>query len=176
MFNVTPIVSERSLDCGPTCLKMLLEYYNINVDLEQLISECNVKINGCTVGDLRRVANLHGLDVTIWDDRSDDPEIASAKIDMVINQDRPAIVWWKHTHFCIFCGKNNKNEVVIINPDSGKFPISQGTFKSFYSGVSITHGTPETIEDSGDADTITISIEDYNYLRDIVEANEEVFT
>ena len=48
MFDVTPVTSRREVDCGPTCLKMLLAYYGIDVPLEQLIVECGENVWGCT--------------------------------------------------------------------------------------------------------------------------------
>ena len=131
MFDVNVVTSEKEFDCGPTCLKMLLDYYGITVELDELIRECNVKYTGCSAGDLMRAGKTHGLDMKAF--KMDAEE--------VIRQDRPSIVWWKYSHFCVCCGMDDE-KVVIINPDRGRYHMSQGTFKSFYSGVALFNGEP----------------------------------
>lgn len=142
MFDVKPVTSERQTDCGPTCLKMLLEFYGINVELQQLIQECGVDIIGCSANDLTRVAREHGLtEITIY----------SMDAEELVKQDRPAIIWWCWNHFVVFCGKNDKGEIVICNPDRGRFPIDFGTFKTRMTGIkpgqgiSIWNGEPHEI-------------------------------
>ena len=92
MFDVKPIVSPKSNDCGATCLQMLLAYYGIEVSLETLTKECNTGFNGCTAGDIMRAGRKHGLN-----------DIKSFSMDAaeVVRQDRPSIVWWKYRHFCV---------------------------------------------------------------------------
>ena len=167
MFDVTPKTSPKTLDCGPTCLQMLLEYYGTSVDLNTLIEECNVGLRGCTVGDLRRVGNAHGLDVMLWDDREN-----QAGVEALINQDRPAIVWWKFSHFCVYCGKDSNGDAVICNPDRGRYSISVGSFKSFYSGVALTNGTPEYLPEE---ETVTLPKDEYDDMMDVINKGEEVF-
>lgn len=133
MYDVKPITTEHPRACGPACLKMLLDYYGQNVELEQLIQECNVGIAGCGAKDLKRVGNAHGLDITYW--KMDAEGILAA--------DRPAILWWRFQHFVVFCGLNDKGEPVICNPASGRFPVSLDTFARAFSGIVLCNGTPE---------------------------------
>lgn len=133
MYDVKPVTSAHTTACGPTCLKMLLDFYGHDAALEDLITECGVGIAGCTANDLKRVGNAHGLDITQW------------KMDMegVLMADRPMILWWRYQHFVVFCGLNDKGEPVICNPSSGRFPISLDTFKRAFSGIALCNGTPE---------------------------------
>jgi ABC-type bacteriocin/lantibiotic exporter with double-glycine peptidase domain len=135
MFDITPITSPIPVDCGPTCLKMLLAYYGTEVDLDTLIKECNTRIAGCSAKDLNRVGRAHGLDMKAFEMDAEE----------LIRQDRPAIVWWKYDHWCVFCGKDDSGKVVIVNPDRGRYGMSAGIFKSFYSGVSLWNGEPEDL-------------------------------
>lgn len=167
MFDVMPKTSPRTLDCGPTCLQMLLEYYGITVDLDTLIAECDVGLGGVNVGALRDVGSAHGLDIMIWDDRS-----ASYLVDNLIKQDRPAIVWWKHNHFCVYCGKDSKGDVVICNPDRGRYSISVGSFKSLYSGVNLTNGKPALLQEE---ETVTMTAGEYEDIMEVIRKSEEVF-
>ena len=126
MFDVIPVTTSHHTACGPACLKMLLAWYGIEVDLEQLIEECDVKINGCSMKDLIRVGRAHGLDdLAVWQE-------APAE---VLQQDRPAIVWWRYTHYVVYAGLNEQNEPVICNPSQGRYAIDAGTFKNMLSGL-----------------------------------------
>lgn len=134
-YDITPVTSAKEVDCGPTCLKMLLSYYGEDADLEQLSKECNLKITGCSAADLIRAGKLHGLDIKAY----------KTDVDGVIRADRPAIIWWKYCHWCVCCGTDENGKVVICNPDSGRFRMSESLFKSFYSGVALFNGEPEDV-------------------------------
>lgn len=135
MYDVIPVVTERAVDCGPVCLKMLLAYYDTEVDLETLITECNTRIVGCTGKDIIRVGRLHGLDMKAF--QMDAEEL--------VNQDRPAIVWWMFKHFVVFCGKDENGQVVLCDPARGRYRMSAGLFKQYYSKVSFWNGEPEPL-------------------------------
>ena len=138
MYDVIPETSLNALDCGPTCLKMLLAYYGQEVDLDTLIKECNVRLVGCSAGDIIRVGKLHGLDAMV---------AYYMDADEVIRQDRPSIVHWKYLHWCICCGQDDNGNVVICNPDRGRYRMSKALFTSFYSGVAIFNGEPSDLPD-----------------------------
>ena len=150
MFDIKPITSLKPTDCGATCLQMLLAYYDIDVDLDTLIKDCNTGINGCTAGDIMRAGRKYGLDMKAWKDiKGEDqaPEEASTISVDLFKQDRPSIIWWKYRHFCVLCGLDESGQVVICNPDRGRYRMSKGIFNSFYSGISLTNGIPEEAED-----------------------------
>ena len=136
MFDVTPITSIKPTDCGATCMAMLLGYYGQEADLKELVKECNTRITGCSAKDLLRVGRDHGLDMIAF--RKDAEEL--------IRQDRPAIVWWRYNHFVVFCGTDEDGKVVICNPDRGRYRMSQGTFKSFYTDISLWNGEPHDLD------------------------------
>lgn len=135
MFDVIPVTSPKPTDCGATCLKMLLTYYSTEVELNDLIRECNTGIAGCTGKDLTRVGKAHGMDMKAY--KMDAEE--------VIRQDRPMIVWWKYNHYVVFCGQDDNGKVVICNPDRGRYRMSAGTFKSFYTEICFSNGEPHDL-------------------------------
>lgn len=132
MFDVKPVTSPYATDCGATCLKMILDYYGETVELDQLVKECNTRIAGCSAKDILRVGRDHGLDMVAF--QMDAEEVA--------RQDRPSIIWWKYSHFCVCCGKDEDDKVVICNPDRGRYRMNFSLFKSFYTGVAIFNGNP----------------------------------
>lgn len=135
MFDVIPVTSPKPTDCGATCMKMLLEYYGVHTELDTLIAECNTRVIGCSMKELMRVGRAHGLDMRSF--KMDAEEVASV--------DRPSIIWWKYNHFCICCGKDDNGNVVICNPDRGRYRMSMGLFKSYYSGIAAFNGEPPEI-------------------------------
>ena len=133
MYDVRPYTSDTSTDCGATCMKMLLGYYGVEADLNALIRECNTRLIGCSAGDLKRVGNAHGLDMMAYQMDADE----------VARQDRPSIIWWKYSHWCMCCGLDDAGGVVICNPDRGRFSLDSGTFAAMYTGVALFNGAPE---------------------------------
>lgn len=137
MFDVKPITSPKPVDCGATCLQMLLLYYGIDSDLTTLTKECNTRIIGCTAKDIKEAGSKYGLDIHVY-------EMEASEL---IEQDRPAIVWWKKNHFCIFSGVDENGNIMICNPDRGRYRMSYQTFKSFYCDVAIFNGVPNYLEE-----------------------------
>lgn len=131
MFDIEPVTTNHHTACGPACLKMLLAFYGIEVDLDTLISECGVRVNGCTANDLLRVGRAHGLeDFGAWSENPED----------VLKQDRPAILWWTYGHFVVYAGLNDDGEPVLCNPSRGRYAIDRGTF-----AVKCAGQTPGTV-------------------------------
>ena len=139
MYDVKLVTTSNPVACGATSLKMLLEYYGISVPLDQLIVECNVRLIGCTGKDIMQTARAHGMtDISAW--KMDAAEL--------IRQDRPAIIFWNHSHFVVFSGRDDKGNVWICNPARGRFPLDEGTFCSLYSGIAFFNGEPDTLPES----------------------------
>lgn len=135
MFDVLPVTSPKPMDCGATCLKMLLAYYGEDVELEELAKKCNTRIIGCTAADINRVGREYGLDMKAFRETAED----------LMKQDRPAIIWWKYAHFVVFCGLDEDGKVVICNPDIGRYRMSKETFSCFFTEIALCNGTPEDL-------------------------------
>lgn len=139
MYDIMPVTSDKPLDCGATCLKMILAYYGYDVDLNTLIQECNTRLIGCSALDIKTAGNVHGLDMHGY--QMDAQEL--------LKQDRPAIINWKHGHWCVYCGNDANGKVVICNPDRGRYRMDKSIFTTMYSGVALFNGKPEALpEDS----------------------------
>ena len=136
MYDITPITSDKATDCGATCLKMLLDYYGIDVSLDQLIKECNTRLIGCTAADVLRAGRLRGVEMHAY----------KTDLDGILKVDRPAIIWWKRKHFCVLCGVDEGGNIVIINPDRGRYRMSKSLFNCWYSGIALFIGEPVDID------------------------------
>ena len=136
MYDVKPITSDKPTDCGATCLKMILDYYGTEVPLDQLVKECNTRLIGCTLKDVMEAGKLHGME----------PHAYKTDVDGILHVDRPAIIFWKKKHYCVFCGIDDDGNIVICNPDRGRYRMSKSLFKAWYSGIALFNGAPEDIE------------------------------
>ena len=94
------------------------------------------RLIGCTAKDLMSAGRLHGMD----------PHAYRTDVDGILNVDRPAIIFWKQKHFCVFCGVDEKGNIVICNPDRGRYRMSKSLFGAWYSGIAIFSGEPEDVE------------------------------
>lgn len=152
MYDVKPITTDQPTACGPACLKMLLEYYGVSVPLDTLIQECAVGVAGCSMATLSRVGKAHGL-----------PNLSSWQMEPenMLRQDRPAILWWKYTHFVVFCGLDAQGEPVICNPSMGRYPISREAFARFFCGIALCNGHPYDAMDTADYFGEHIPVPDY---------------
>lgn len=162
MFDIKVITSPVVLDCGPTCLKMLLSYYGIEAELAELNKQCHIKINGCTAKDLKLTGDSYGLDMRAY----------NMSMEELIEQDRPAIIWWKYNHFCIFCGLNDEGKIMIINPDRGRYSVPKQAFKIFYSGIALFNGEPEAIIKEPTAEEKLNALMEYMNLQGKIEGND----
>lgn len=137
MFDVKPTTSKKSTDCGAACMVSFLDYYGEIVTLDQMIKECNTSVSGCTGKDLLKAGRNHGLDMKAYKTDAED----------VITLDRPAICYWKYSHWIICCGKDESGKVVICNPSRGRYGVAESLFKAFFSGIIIVNGELSDKED-----------------------------
>lgn len=138
MYDVIPVTSKKQVDCGATCMKMLLAWYGQDVPLDELIKACRTRIVGCSAADLLRVGKSYGLDMKAYEMSADE----------LIRQDRPAVIWWKYGHWCVFCGQDDQGRAVICNPDRGRYGIDTGSFSALYSGVALFNGNPGPVPET----------------------------
>lgn len=136
MFEIDFCSQRRETCCGPASLKMLLGYYGVDVAFDTLVEECHVSVDGCTAVDLLRVGRAHGLaSLSAWQTDAED----------VLKQDRPAILYWRGTHFLVYGGLNEQDEPVLYNPARGVYAIDRGTFAVLFSGIMLSNGMPEDV-------------------------------
>lgn len=50
-----------SMDCGPTCLKMILKYHGINKSLRSLRNDCSLNRKGSNLMNLAVASEKNGL-------------------------------------------------------------------------------------------------------------------
>ena len=151
MYDVIPVTSPKPLDCGPTCLKMLLSYYGTDVPLEALAEECGLTLAGCTATDLMRVGRAHGLDMQCF----------SMDADELARQDRPAIVHWRNNHWVVFAGTEDDGRVWVCNPDRGRFRMDPETFAALATGLDSYPGQVIAIFNGDPVDLLPVATDNH---------------
>lgn len=115
-----------SIDCGPTCLKMIAQFYGKNFDLEYLRENCYLSKEGVSVLGISEGAENIGFRTFT----------AKLTLDALIQEaPLPAILHWNQNHFVILysikrkiSSRNNKYQFYIADPAHGKVIIDINTF------------------------------------------------
>lgn len=117
-----------SMDCGPTCLRMVAKFYGRSYSLPFLREKCYIDKEGVSLKGISEAAELIGfrtvaVKVPLIDKNSDAPCLADAPL--------PAIVHWNQNHFVVIY-KVSKTNVWIADPASDKYVLTHEEFNQSY--------------------------------------------
>lgn len=105
------------MDCGPTCLKIILKYYGKEVNIERLRRLCKTSRHGSSFLSIRQAAESLGFNVL--------------GVDISYNNLKelplPGIIYWKKNHFVVIY-KIKNNKVYISDPANGKLKFNKEEF------------------------------------------------
>jgi len=88
------------MDCGPTCLKMILKYHGIDRSLSALRKDCFMSRKGSNLTDLALAAEKHGLKSI---------PIVSVGLKEILDAELfPSVIPWNGTHFVVLCAVKKK--------------------------------------------------------------------
>jgi ATP-binding cassette subfamily B protein len=108
-----------SMDCGPTCLRMVAKYYGRSYSLQQLRSMADIGREGVSLLGIARSAEQIGF------------RTLSAKISFdVLKSEQiplPAIVHWRQNHFAVVY-KVKRGRVFVADPAKGRLTYSRAEF------------------------------------------------
>lgn len=122
------MVNQRSNnDCAVACLMMILKYYKIKVNYEELKNELKTKEEGTTAYDIVKVSNKYGIKA-IGYKKYKLEKIKEPVIALVIN---------KGVQHFIVIYKVRKNSLIIADPTAKIMNVSKNYFKKYYSGIII---------------------------------------
>jgi len=109
----------NTMDCGPTCLKMVAHYYEIPVSVEVLRGAMGLNKGGVTVYGIIEAAEKIGLDC----------EAFFASKEALADIDTPCILHWQQKHFVVFLGVKNQ-KYSIADPEKGVLLLKESEFLS----------------------------------------------
>jgi ATP-binding cassette subfamily B protein len=108
------------MDCGPTCLKMICEYYGQYVTIQKLRELTKVSKSGVSIYAISEAAKQIGFLTTCIKSN-----VESVEVDATM----PSILHWNHNHYVILY-KIKKGKYYLIDPAIGKLEYSIEEFKS----------------------------------------------
>lgn len=116
-------------ECGPASLRIIMDYHNIHITLEELRELCGVSRDGTNAQSLVTVGKKFGLSgnaVNIDIDKIHDKIIF------------PAILFWNFNHFLVLEGYDKEKNIFYINdPANGRRIADFQEFDTSFTGIAI---------------------------------------
>ncbi|MCB0839743.1 MAG: peptidase domain-containing ABC transporter [Bacteroidetes bacterium] len=116
-----------SMDCGPTCLRMIAKHYGKSYSLPFLREKCYIDRAGVSLRGISEAAELIGFRTMAVKipvkDKADSPSLRVAPM--------PCIVHWNQNHFLVVY-KVDDQYVWIADPGAGKFKLSYEEFAASF--------------------------------------------
>ncbi len=124
MFNKFPIYRQHDLmDCGPTCLRMVAEYYGKKLSLQYLRDLCYISREGVSLRGIMVGAEVLGLRTMAVKVPFETPDDSASLLDTPT----PCLLHWQQNHFVV-AYKITKNHVWIADPAEGKIKLDRDAF------------------------------------------------
>ena len=141
-----------SMDCGPTCLKIIAQYYGRYYSLQNLREKCHITREGVSLLGISDAAEIIGFRTTgvrlTWEQLRDEIPL-------------PCIIHWNQKHFVVVY-KIKKNKIYISDPASGLLVYDKNKFlkswiqindENHQNGIAlILETTPDFYNEKGDED------------------------
>ena len=135
MKNFPFYLQPDTMDCGPTCLRMIAKHYNRTIYLEKLSKLSDTTRSGSSLASISDAAEKIGF------------RTLGVKIDfnkLAEEAPLPAIVFWNQCHFVVVY-EIKKNKVYIADPAHGLLTYSKQEFIDNWIGKHAKETTEEGI-------------------------------
>lgn len=139
-----------SMDCGPTCLRMVAKHYGKTYALPYLRERCYIDKAGVSLKGISEAADTIGLRTMAvkipLSAKGEDPSLLQAPL--------PCILHWNQNHFVV-CYKADKKHIWIADPADTKIKLNYEDFKKSWlsdqdQGIALLlEPTPEFYNDDG---------------------------
>lgn len=145
-------IQHDSMDCGPTCLKMVAKFYGKNYSLQNLRDRCHITREGVSLLGISDAAESIGFRTT---------GVKVTWTQMVEEMPMPCIVHWNQRHFVVVYDvvkKHGVYKVMVADPASGLLEYTEEDFRGLWleserktEGIAlILEPTPKFYEEEGD--------------------------
>lgn len=109
-----------SMDCGPTCLRMIAKYYGKSFSLDYLREITQYEKAGVSLLSLAEAAELIGLKAV---------GVKLSFEELIRNPPSfPAILYWDQYHFVVLTPYSKKNKLIIADPAKGIVTLNRKDF------------------------------------------------
>jgi ATP-binding cassette, subfamily B, bacterial len=108
-----------SMDCGPTCLKMIFKYYGKQINLESLKKASQIGTTGVSLLGMAEAAEKYGF------------RTISARVtfeQLLEDVPLPCILHWNQYHFVVLTPSVNKKKLTIADPAIGLITLTKADF------------------------------------------------
>lgn len=121
------LLQQNEMDCGPTCLAMVMAYYGSRIHLNRIREQTEMSRSGSSLYGLTETAESLGLAAQGFTTQLD--ELAVMKL--------PVIAHWKGEHFIVVY-EVTKSHVTVGDPAHGLEKMSRADFQAGWSGAILT--------------------------------------
>jgi ABC-type bacteriocin/lantibiotic exporter with double-glycine peptidase domain len=122
--RVPVLLQMNVVECGATCLAMILGYYGRETSISEIRERYGIGRDGLLALDIARVARSYGLRVRAISLPENDFRFVSL----------PAIVHWEFNHFLIV-ERWSPHAVDVVDPASGRRRMTAREFSAGFTGV-----------------------------------------
>ncbi len=128
MLKTLPFYKQLdTMDCGPTCLRMIAKYHGKSISLAFLREKCYIDMAGVNLKGISSAAELIGFrSLAVKVPLGNDKDSASLQVAPL-----PCIVHWNQNHFVVVY-KISKKHVWIADPSVGKLKLSYKEFEDSF--------------------------------------------
>lgn len=145
-------IQHDSMDCGPTCLRMVARFYGKSYSLQNLRDRCHITREGVSLLGVSDAAESIGFRTT---------GVKVTWRQMVEEMPLPCIVHWNQRHFVVVYDvvkKHGVYKVMVADPASGLLEYTEEDFRGLWleserktEGIAlILEPTPKFYEEEGD--------------------------
>lgn len=145
-------IQHDSMDCGPTCLRMVARFYGKSYSLQNLRDRCHITREGVSLLGISDAAESIGFRTT---------GVKVTWTQMVEEMPLPCIVHWNQRHFVVVYDvvkKHGVYKVMVADPASGLLEYTEEDFRGLWleserktEGIAlILEPTPKFYEEEGD--------------------------
>lgn len=107
------------MDCGPTCLQMIAEYYGKYYPLQILREKAYLTHNGTSLKGISNAAKSIGFEVnSVWMNWEQ----------LMNNAHLPCIIHWDNNHFIVVYYIKNEKKIIVADPAFGKITYAKDEF------------------------------------------------
>ena len=122
-------IQKETNDCGPTCLKMITDFYGLDLGLTYLKRKFQMTKAGVSMLDIHKAAGAIGFEST-------GVKINIRQLKKIV-QDIPVIFHYNENHFVIIYKAprpQKKGQFFVADPSQGLVKYKEGEFLIFWSG------------------------------------------
>jgi ATP-binding cassette subfamily B protein len=150
-----PVFSQMSeVECGLTCLAMLLSYYGRKTSVSEVRMQCGVGRDGLSALGIVKAARSYGMRVKALSLQHND--FSRVRL--------PAIIHWQFKHFVVL-EKWTPDYVVVVDPAGGRRRLTAQEFDASFTGVVITMEPGAHFQRKASAAPLSISIYVRQFIR-----------